>query len=314
MEKSFKKPSVYIPLAMLCCLLWSSAFPAIKRGYFYFEITAQDYPAQILFAGCRFFAAGILTILISSIIFKQPLYPKRKSTFARIFALALVQTALNYSFFYLALALIDGSAGSVINASGSFFSVLLAAVFFKSDRLNGNKIIGCILGFSGIVLLNIKTLRFGGGLGGEGLMLLSALFYALSSVMIKKFSQQDHPALLNGWQFVLGGLMMIVTGVLLGGRLRTANIKAVLVLVYLALVSAVAYTLWSMLLKYNEVSKISVFGFINPVGGVILSALLLHEKVDIVFSIISLALVSLGIVIVNRRNSDLAKLNQNLSG
>lgn len=299
MQKFFQKPGAYIPLATLCCLLWSSAFPFIKLGYKFFGIDSSDYASQILFAGCRFFVAGVLTLIIVSIISKKVLVPKRKSTFFYIGSLALVQTALNYTFFYLALALIEGSAGSVINASGSFLSVLFAALFFKNDRLSFNKAIGCVLGFAGIVLLNFKTLRLGGSFGGEGLMLLSALFYALSSVMIKKFSESDNPALLNGWQFMFGGLLMIVLGLALGGRLQSINAKAVLILLWLALVSAVAYTLWSVLLKYNEVSKISVFGFINPVGGVILSALLLHEQINVGLSAVCLALVSAGIIFVN---------------
>ena len=299
MQKIFQKPGAYIPLATLCCLLWSSAFPFIKLGYRFFEIDSSDYASQILFAGCRFFLAGVLSIFIVSIISKKALVPRSRSTLLRIGALGLVQTALNYTFFYLALALIEGSAGSVINASGSFFSVILAAIFFKNDKLSFNKAIGCVIGFSGIVLLNVKTLRLGGSFLGVGLMLLSALFYAFSSVMIKKFSEKDNPALINGWQFMFGGLLMIVFGFVSGGRLTNINTNAVLVLVWLAFVSAVAYTLWSVLLKYNDVSKISVFGFINPVGGVILSALILKEQINVGLSALCLMLVSLGIVFVN---------------
>ncbi len=75
---------------------------------------------------------------------------------------------------------------------------------------------------------------------------------------------------------------------------------AVLTLIYLALVSSVAYTLWGILLKTNDVSKISIFGFMTPVIGVILSALLLGESDTIgVKHILSLLLVVTGIVTVN---------------
>lgn len=71
--------------------------------------------------------------------------------------------------------------------------------------------------------------------------------------------------------------MMIVCGLLAGGRLSEWSVAGVLMLLYMAVISAVAYSLWGILLKYNPVSKVAVFGFMNPVFGVILSAILLHE-------------------------------------
>lgn len=291
---------------MLCCLLWSSAFSFIKLGYNLLGISSDDYASQILFAGCRFALAGVLTVIISSVVLKKPLIPKRKETFLHIFILSLVQTSVAYTFFYLALAKIEGSAGSVINSSGTFFCILLSALVFKSDRLNFGKIAGCILGLAGIVLINFKSLKFGFSFSGEGLMILSAICYAVSSVLIKKFSATDNPALLSGWQFFLGGVMMSAAGLLLGGRFDRLSLKSAAVIVYLALVSAVAYTLWGILLKHNEVSKITIFGFINPVGGVILSALILNEKVDFAVCTVSLVLVSAGIILVNlKKDSDI---------
>ena len=53
--------------ALLCCLLWGSAFPCIKIGYRLFEVDAADTASQILFAGCRFTLAGILAAGIGPI-------------------------------------------------------------------------------------------------------------------------------------------------------------------------------------------------------------------------------------------------------
>ena len=108
--------------------------------------------------------------------------------------------------------------------------------------------------------------------------------------------------MLSGYQFVAGGLIMVIVGLLMGGRLTEWNVRGVSMLLYLAAVSAVAYSLWGVLLKYNPVSKVSVFGFMNPVFGVILSAILLHEGESLgLMSILSLLLVCAGIYIVNRK-------------
>ena len=69
----------------------------------------------------------------------------------------------------------------------------------------------------------------------------------------------------------------------------------------MAFISAVAYSLWATLLKYNPVGKVAVYGFLNPVCGVILSAILLKEgSVFNILGFISLILVCIGIYLVNK--------------
>ena len=84
--------------------------------------------------------------------------------------------------------------------------------------------------------------------------------------------------------------------------MRPAGPAGALLLLSMAFISAAAYTIWGMLLKYNPVSRVTVFGFMNPVFGVILSALLLGEgsQASGPVTVLSLILVCLGIYIVNR--------------
>ena len=107
--------------------------------------------------------------------------------------------------------------------------------------------------------------------------------------------------MLSGYQFIIGGVIMTAAGLILGGHIKLAGAASVAMLIYLALVSAVAYSLWGILLKYNPVSKVSVFGFMNPVFGVLLSAVLLREDSSLgINAIIALVLVCAGIYIVNK--------------
>ncbi len=87
----------------------------------------------------------------------------------------------------------------------------------------------------------------------------------------------------------------------MGGHITKVTPSGIGLLVYLALVSAVAYSLWGILLKYNPVSRVTVFGFMNPVFGVLLSALLLGEtdQASGILGLLSLLLVSVGIYVVN---------------
>lgn len=293
-------------LAMLCCFLWGSAFPCVKIGYRLFSIASTDTAGQILFAGVRFTLAGLLVLLFGSMLKHKPLLPSRRSV-RPILSLALVQTVLQYLFFYIGLAHTTGVKSSIIGASNVFFSLLIASLLFHYERFSRQKWIGCLVGFAGVVLINISGsgLDMEMSLPGEGALLLSALSYSFSSVLVKKFSADEDPVLLSGSQFFVGGLFLSGVGFAWGGRLVGFSLSSCLLLLYMALISAVAYTLWSILLKYNPVSRVAVFGFMNPLFGVILSSLLLHEK-NQAFSgagLLSLLLVCLGICIVNGNSS-----------
>ncbi|MCC8014415.1 MAG: DMT family transporter [Eubacterium sp.] len=288
-------------LAAFCCLLWGSAFPCIKIGYSLFSIDGADTATQILFAGMRFTLAGVLTVIIGSLGAKKPLVPKREA-FPLVLKLCLFQTILQYIFFYIGLAHTTGVKASIIEGSNVFFAIIAAALIFGLERLTVKKAVGCLLGFSGVVLVNMTGSELGAlNLAGDGSILLSAVAYAISSSLIKVYSEKENPVTLSGWQFFIGGVVMIFAGLAFGGRITLVTVNGLLMLLYLAFVSAFAYSLWGVLLKYNPVSKIAVIGFTNPVFGVILSALLLNEGAQALSfnSAFALVLVCLGIIVVN---------------
>lgn len=288
--------------AVAANLLWGSAAPCIKLGYRFFAIGSEDVMSQILFAGVRFTLAGALTILLGSLLRRRPLLPKRGSG-GMILALALMQTVIQYTFFYIGLSHAPGFKGSIISPTSTFFALLIAALVFRQERLSAKKLLGCLIGFAGVVVVSM-TGRLEGGmrLDGEGFLVLAAASYGCSSVLIKRYSAREDPVVLSGWQFLLGGALMTAAALLGGGRLHAAAVGGWPLMVYLGLLSAVAYTLWSLLLQRHPVSRIMVFSFLNPVFGVLLSALLLDEArvLNIPRCLLAMALVCLGVWIVNR--------------
>lgn len=291
-------------LAFICCFLWGSAFPCIKIGYRLFDISADASMSQILFAGVRFTLAGILVILFGSILKKKPLIP-RKTSYGNILKICIFQTVLQYLFFYIGMAHTTGVKASIVEASSTFLAIIIASLIFRQEKLNLEKAGGCLVGFAGVILINLTGSGLTGqvSFNGEGFILISAAAYAVSSVLIKRYSQTEDPVVISGYQFLAGGLVMVIIGIAAGGRLHLSSPSGALMMLYMALISAVAYTLWGFLLKYNPVSKVAVFGFMNPVFGVILSAILLKEsgQMPIIQCMISLLLVCTGIYIVNRR-------------
>ena len=295
-----EKPTMVVIVAVLCCLLWGSAFPCIKLGYQLFDIPSGDSSSQILFAGIRFTLAGILVILAGSMMQGKLLKPS-KTAIPKVLKLCMFQTVLQYIFFYIGLAHITGVKGSIVNAVNVFFTILVSCLLFRLEKLDRQKLVGCIIGFAGVIIVNL-----GGEFDmsftflGDGFLMISAFAYALSSVLIKIYGKDENPVMLSGYQFAAGGLIMILAGLAMGGRLNVVTFQGILLLLYMAFISAGAYTLWSLLLKYNPVSKVAVFGFCTPIFGVILSAVILGESTSFQLkTLIALMFVCVGIIIVN---------------
>lgn len=296
----FSNKIVVCIIAIICCGLWGSAFPFVKIGYGLFNIT--DTASQILFAGLRFTIAGIMTVIIGSILNRKFLLPQ-KTSWKYVFTLSFFQTFIQYLFFYIGLSITTGVKASLIEGTCAFFSLLIASLIFKQEKLTYLKIVACIIGFGGVIISNISGVSFATGLSGDMMILVSTVSYAFSSVLIKIYSQKENPVTLSGYQFFIGGLVLTLVGAFMGGRLTNFTVQSISVLLYLGLLSAIAYSLWGIILKHNKVSNVTVYSFMIPVFGVILSALLLETERTGAFkpeNIIALILVSIGIVIVNK--------------
>ena len=305
-ETMLQKNSVVCLLALVCCFLWGSAFPCVKIGYQLFSIAQSDTASQILFAGFRFFLAGWLTIAIGSVASRKLLFPG-KTSWGMVSALALAQTVVQYLFFYISLANTSGVKGSIIMASSTFFAIFISSLLCHYEPLGRGKLLGCLLGFAGVVVINLAGGELGSTLKftGEGFMLISTISNAASVVLMKGYSRRENPVTLSGWQFVLGGGLMIAVGFAMGGRLTVQSPWSLVLLLYMAMISAVAYSLWGILLKYNPVGRVTVYGFMTPVFGVVLSAVLLGEQNQAftLSGLCALVLVCLGIWSVNRETA-----------
>jgi len=297
----FARKNIAYASATLCCLLWGSSYPAIKSGYELFQIATDDIPSKVVFAGYRFLFAGLL-LLMFALAQRKPIARLTPRQFGQLTLLGLTQTSIQYVFFYVGLAYTTGVKGSIMNATGTFFSVLLAHFIYQNDKLSYNKTIGCILGFAGVMLVNFNSglLDFHFVWNGDGFVVLAAFILSAATLYGKRISQTVDPTVMTGWQLAIGGLVLVVGGYSTGGRLEVHSTAAVAVLGYLTLLSSVAFALWSMLLKVNRVSMIAPFNFVIPVAGTVLSAIFLGENILDIKYAIALVLVCSGIWWVNK--------------
>ena len=289
-----------ICIAIFCSILWGSAFPVLKVSYEELQMVPEDTIAKVVFAGMRFLLAGVILLVGLFFINRKALVISRKQIPVLI-VFGVTQTALQYFFFYNGLANTTGMKGAILDASGTFFTVMLAHYFYVNDKMNWQKTVGLILGFTGIVVANWGTgFQMSFKFTGEGYMILAALTGAVGTIMAKEMAIGIHPFALTGWQLTIGSVLLLVIGLpQLQENAMSFTPLGWWLFIYSAFLSATAFALWYSILKYNKAGEISIYRFVTPVSGAILSALFIPGEKLTLLVIGALALVAVGFIAIN---------------
>ena len=299
LDTFFSVPAAAILMAILCNMLWGSAFPFIKLGYRLFAIESSDTASILCFAGIRFMLGAALVWVCGLALNRKPLpMPKGKALLSSC-GLGLWQTSAQYFFYYSAVALLTGAMGGILNSTQSFLGVIVAHFLYKSDRMTPRKALGCALGFGGVLVATLGNHGSGSAMG-VFCMLTASLIFALAGPWNKAVTQQADSFSVCCINLGLGGLVLAVAGFAMGGSLHPQSAAGIPVLLFLAFISGAGYVLWALLMKNNPVSRIAVFGLIIPIMNVLLSAVLNGEALFEWNYLAALALVCVGIYLVNR--------------
>ncbi len=291
-------PPAVMFLAFVCALLWGSAFPLVKQGFEVLNIQ-HNTGGKLYFAAYRFLIAGFMIFVWVAASGKSIFLPGKKD-YLPIFMVGLLQTTLQYIFFYIGLSNTTGVKASIIVGSGSIFLMLFTHLWFKEDPVTLKKIMGIVLGFAGIVLVNLKRggLDFEFTFFGEGFILLTALSSTLAMVIVKKVSNRIYPPLMSAWQLCMGAVMLFFLA--LGFESPAVLVfskKAAWLLLYLSFLSAAAFSIWYVLVKYNRLTSMAVYRFLIPVCGAFLSAMLIQNEHLHWLNLASLVLVCAGMIL-----------------
>ena len=295
----FQRPLWVVVFALSAAMAWGWAYPLIKLGFAEFGITQLMTGSKMLFAGVRFMLAGLIVLAIAAATGRR-FTVATGGCWLYVLLYALLNTGLHYYFFYVGLSYSDGARAAILNSLGTFVVVLLACVFFKSDRLTANKIVGCVLGFAGIMALNIGGAQGGGfTFMGDGMIILNALCGAFAGLMTRGLGKRVDVFVGTGYSLAFGGVMLLVPGLLLGGTLPNVTIVGIVILLLLTCISALGFTLYNKLLTCNPVGKVAIFNSLIPVVGAVTSCLCLGEPFYWKY-VAAAALATAGIYLINR--------------
>lgn len=287
-------------LASFCALGWSLAYPLIKLGYSEIGISSSDTGSKIMFAGIRFLVAGLMVVLVSVFQKKNMKVNCREGMALIVFA--LVNTALHYLFSYIGLSYIPSARSTILDSMGGFLLIILSGILFKDDVFNSRKIIGCILGFLGIVIINVAPIdAFFTNISfkGDGFILLNACCAAAGGIITKLISKKIDMMVATGYSMSIGGLMLILVGKATGIKCHwNISVKGMWIVVLLILISAVCFSIYNMLLVYHPISKVAIYNALIPILGVMFSSIILKEPFMWQYILAGLIVAS-GIYVIN---------------
>ena len=296
----FQHPLWVTVFALTAAISWGWAYPLIKQGFTEFGISAAMTGSKMLFAGIRFTISGIV-ILAIALATRRSFKVRKVRDWWYIMLFALMNTTLHYAFFYIGLSNSAGARAAILNSLSVFTLVLLACVFFKSDRLTAGKLTGCAIGFAGILALNLGDGNSSGSftMNGDGMIILNALCSAFAGLMTRGLNSRVDVFVGTGHSLAIGGLLLVAAGLCSGGTLPVVTTKGIVVLSLLICISALGFALYNKLLTCNPMGKVAIFNSLIPAVGAITSCLYLGEQFHMKY-IAALLLATAGIFIINR--------------
>ncbi len=300
----FTKKQFVIIFALIAMFAWGCAYPFIKLGMVEWRIGANDAGGKMLFAGVRFATAGLLTFFVakkkgqSLAMTGEAVNAKEKGKLVLlVLFFGLVNTALHYYCFYTGLSHCEGGKASIINSLSPFLLILLALFIFK-EKLTINKWVGCIFGLAGIIVVNFGSDLSGFALNGEGMILLNCVCSAFGGILTRIVTKKLPAITATAYSLLTGGVMLILVGLLAGGRFTQVTVAGGFLLLGLIAISMVAFILYNQLICYNPISEIAIFNVLIPIFGTLMSCIMLGESFGL-RNLFGLIFMSLGIFVLH---------------
>ena len=284
-----------IILSLLVMALWGSLFPCVKIGYSVFGIDSNSVADILMFAAMRFAICGALVCVFCFFRREAMPIPSFKSAL-NIVWIGVFAIVLHYACTYIGLSMTDSSKTALLKQAGALIYICFSFLFFKDEKFSIFKIIGAIIGFCGIMAINMSSSRVAFSFG-DILILCASLCTVVSNIISRRSAQSSSPLWITGISQLFGGVILFIVSLLLGGVLPQFTVAGSLVFAYICAASIAAYTLWYHILKTNELSKLFIIKFAEPLFACVFGAILLGENILRLQYLAAFILISSGIII-----------------
>ncbi|MGH3306643.1 MAG: DMT family transporter [Nocardioides sp.] len=274
---------------VLLVLAWGTTFAAVKIGL--------ESAPPVLFAGLRCLLGGAVMAVVAWRRTGMPVLAGQGREYTLL-------TALNVLLFFglqtVAIGLLPSGVAAVLVYLQPVLVGLLAW-WLLGEPMTTSKILGLVLGFAGIVVVSGGAFAGHVSAVGVGLAVVSALAWALGTIVFKATDGRVDPWWAVALPFLVGGALLTVVGLVVEGPDITWSPRFVVALAFVGLVgTALAWSLWFGRVAAGEAGRAASYIFFVPLVGVVVGAVLLDETLTASL-LLGSALVVLGVYLVNRR-------------
>ncbi|MEZ5072258.1 MAG: DMT family transporter [Bacteroidales bacterium] len=284
-------------LAIVSCLLWSTAFAGVKIGL------AHTSPLQ--FAGIRFFLSGVLVFPLTYRINPSYFSIVRRNA-GLILGIAALQTFLQNLLFYTGIERIPGAVAAMVIGSQPLFVATMAHFMLREERFTPVRILSIVLGIAGVVLVSLgrDPASATGRIALLGVLLVLGVNVqsGFSNVLVARRSENIPPLVLSSASMLSGGAALFLLSLPVEGfHPHPKPIEYYASLAWLSMLSAVAISIWITLLKRPgvKVADLNLWKFLIPVVGALLSWMLLPDENPDPLTITGMFIISSSLIVHN---------------
>lgn len=279
---------------LLLGIIWGGVFLAAA-------IALKEIPPFTLVAIRITLAAIILWVF--ALLRRSPI-PKGWRTWRALAVMGVLNNAIPFTLLTLGQTQIESGLTSIFNAGTAVFGILVAAIFLKDERLTSRKLVGVILGISGIVLtVGYESLQtFDLRSLGQIACILATVSYAFAGVWARKNLSGLSPDSATAGMLTSAALVTIPIALFAEG-VSSFNYAAQTwgaLLYYIPVATAFAYLLYFRILEMaGSANTLLVTLLVSPIA-IVLGALVLSEALP-ARALMGFGLIALGLVVIDGR-------------
>jgi len=297
-----KNKGILSTLGILFAIItWSASYPIIKIGL-------EEMPPLVLATLRQITIIPIFVILL--LTKKKEIFSFSHHTWLILIGAAIFSIALPNIFQNIGMQYTTASTSSIIQSSSPIFTIFLAIIFLR-EKLTSNKILGATIAFVGTILLVTGgKLSLSGQIYGNILILLSAISYSISGVIVKKALLKVTPLTLVVIETMLGLIILFFITIFFEPiNILGLSIRAWVVIIVLSIFpNFLAILIWYKLLRITELSKLINLVYLMPVITIFFSYFLISEVVNI--QTIILAILVIFGVVLTQMEKDILPINR----
>ena len=282
-------------LVILLGFIWGSSF--------LFTEILLNYINPVLIVFFRVSLASII-LIIYVLFFTNLKFNLSKEILLTFFTMGLLNNVIPFLLIAFAQETITGGLASILNANTSFFTIFLASLFLKDEKLTSHRLLGIIIGIIGVIVIvgfenlsELKNYNF-----GIVLMLFSCLSYSFAGIFAKTKLTNIHPTISATGMLSMSTIILFPIIVIYNGN-ELININSTVLYyscMFALICSVLAYFLYFKILETNGAGNLLICTIIIPPSSILLNAFFINEIIKI-YELIGLIIITLGLIILDGR-------------